>query len=177
MEPHALEQCAHDLMRALKEELAERRTVQPAFILIHDGDCELLTFSPGLFASADGRAAAARIFRNRAIQTGAHGALVGMDSNCFIPNLTALREANPRLVRAAAAAGIDALVRSGFGRESEGISVTLQTPAFHLLIQQLYTRGDRSIVFGASQILDSREVSMEVEGLFRIYGSQHVTRG
>ena len=72
---------------------------------------------------------------------------------------------------------LDALIRSGFGRKSEGISVTLQTPAFHLLVQQLYTRGDNSIVFGVSQTLDSREVPMEAAGIFSIYGGQHVTRG
>src|SRR5664279_3605379 len=141
MEPNALVECANELMRALKEELAERGTVSPAFILLHERECEVLTFSPRLFESAEGRAAVARAFRNRALQTEARGSLIGMDSNCFIPDLTALREANPRLVQAAAGAGIDALVRSGFGRKSEGLSVTLQTPAFHLLVQQLYTRG------------------------------------
>jgi hypothetical protein len=102
---------------------------------------------------------------------------MGIDSNCFIPDLTAMREANPRLVQAAAGAGIDALIRSGFGKTSEGLSVTLQTPAFHLLVQQLYARGDNSIVFGELRTLDSREVPMEAAGLFSIYGGQHVTRG
>ena len=176
MEPNALVECANELMRALKEELAESGTVTPAFILLHERDCEILTFSPGLFASAEGKAAVSRAFRNRARQTGAHGALVGLDSNCFIPDLTAMSEANPRLVQAAAA-GIDALVRSGFGRKSEGISVTLQTPAFHLLVQQLYARGDNSIVFGELQTFDSREVPMEAVGLFSIYSGQHATRG
>ena len=36
MEPNALVECAYELMRVLKEELAERRTVQPAFILLHE---------------------------------------------------------------------------------------------------------------------------------------------
>ena len=177
MEPNALVECANELMRALKEELAERGTVTPAFILLHDSDCEVLTFSPRLFESPEGKAAVARAFRNRAHQTGAHGALVGLDSYCFIPDINALREANPRLVQAAAGAGIDALIRSGFGRKSEGISVTLQTPAFHLLVQQLYTRGDNSIVFGELQTFDSREVPMEAAGIFSIYSNQHVTRG
>lgn len=177
MEPKVLVECAHELMRVLKEELAARRTVQPAFIVVHDRDCEVLTFSPPLFASAEGRAAVARTFRNRALQTGACGALMGLDSNCFIPDLIALRDANPRLVRAAAAAGIDALMRSGLGKKSEGISVMLQTPTFHVLIQQLYTRGDNSIVFDESQTLDSREVPMEAAGLFNIYGSPQVIRG
>jgi hypothetical protein len=177
MEPNVLVEYAHELMRFLKEELAARRTVQPAFILVHDRDCEVLTFPPHLFTSAEGRAAVARTFRNRALQTGACGALMGLDSNCFIPDLIALREANPRLVRAAAAAGIDALMRSGLGKKSEGISVTLQTPTFHLLIQQLYTRGDNSIVFDESRTLDSREVPMEAAGLFNIYGSPQVIRG
>ena len=177
MEPNALVECAYELMRVLKEELAERGTVAPAFILLYEKDCEVLTFSPRLFASAEGKAAVARAFRNRARQTGAHGALMGLDSNCFIPDLTAMREANPRLVQAAAGAGIDALIRSGFGKTSEGLSVTLQTPAFHLLVQQLYARGDNSIVFGELRTLDSREVPMEATGLFSIYGGQHVTRG
>ena len=81
------------------------------------------------------------------------------------------------MVQAAAGAGIDALIRSGFGKTSEGLSVTLQTPAFHLLVQQLYARGDNSIVFGELRTLDSREVPMEAAGLFSIYGGQHVTRG
>ena len=177
MEPNALVECANELMRALKEELAERGTISPAFILLHETDCEVLTFSPRLFKSAEGRAAVARACRNRALQTEAHGTLIGMDSNCFIPDLTALREANPRLVQAAAGAGIDALVRSGFGRKSEGLSITLQTPAFHLLVQQLYTRGDNSIVFDELRTFDSREVPMEAAGLFNIYGGQRVTRG
>jgi hypothetical protein len=177
MEPNALVECANELMRALKEELAERGTVTQAFILLHERDCEVLTFSPCLFESAGGRAAVARAFRNRALQTEVHGTLIGMDSNCFIPDLTALREANPRLVQAAAGAGIDALVRSGFGRKSEGLSITLQTRAFHLLVQQLYTRGDNSIVFDELRTFDSREIPMEAAGLFNIFGGQHVTRG
>jgi len=60
MEPIALVECANELMRALKEELAERGTVTPAFILLHERDCEILTFSPRLFASAEGKAAVAR---------------------------------------------------------------------------------------------------------------------
>ena len=55
--------------------------------------------------------------------------------------------------------------------------MTLQTPAFHLLVQQLYTRGDNSIVFDELRTFDSREVPMEAAGLFNIYGGQHVTRG
>ena len=177
MEPNELVECAYELMRVLKEELAERRTVTPAFILLHEKDCEVLTFPPRLFASAEGNAAVARTFRNRALRTGAHGALMGLDSNCFIPDLTAMRQSNSRLVQAAARAGIDALVRSGFGRKSEGLSITLQTPAFHLLVQQLYTRGDNSIVFDELRTFDSREVPMEAAGLFNIYGGQHVTLG
>ena len=177
MEPNALVECANELMRALKEELAESGTVMPAFILLHERDCEILIFSPRLFVSAEGKAALARTFRTRALQTGAHGALMGLDSNCFIPDHTAIREANPRLVQAAAAAGIDALVRSGFGRKSEGLSVTLQSPAFQLLVQQLYARRDNGIVFGELQTFDSRAVPMEAAGLFSIYSNQHVTRG
>ena len=177
MEPNALAECAHELMRVLKEELADRRTVEPAFILLHDHDCELLTFSPRLFASAEGKAAVARAFRNRAHKTGARGALMGLDSICFIPDFAAMKEANPRLVRAAADAGIDALVRSGFGQKSEGLSVTLQTPSFHLLVQQLYTRGENSIAFGALQTFDSRKLPMEAAGLFSIYAPHHATRG
>ena len=177
MEPNALVECAYQLMSVLKEEIAERRTVQPAFILLHDRHCEVLTFPLHLFASAEGKAAVARTFRNRALQTGAQGALMGVDSYCFIPDLAAMREANPRLVRAATNAGIDALVRSGFGQKSEGISVTLQTPGFHLLVQQMYARGESSIVFGELRTLDSRDVPMEGAGLFRIFGGQHVARG
>src|ERR1035441_7598814 len=175
MEPIALVECANELMRALKEELAERGTVTHAFILLHDTDCEVLTFSPRLFESPEGKAAVARAFRNRAHQTRVHGALVGLDSYCFIPDINALREANPRLVQAAA--GIDALIRSGFGRKSEGLSVTLVTREFHLQLQQLYPRGDKSIVFGEVQTFDSREVPMEAAGIFSIYSNQHVTRG
>ena len=177
MEPNVLVECAYELMRVLKEELADRGTVSPAFILLYDKDCEVLTFSQRLFRSAEGKATVARVFRNRARQNGAHGALMGLDSTCFIPDLTAMREANPRLVRAAAGAGMDALVRAGFGKKSDGLSVTLQTPRFHLLVQQLYVRGDHSIVFGELRTLDSREVAMEAAGLFSIYGGQHIPRG
>ena len=102
---------------------------------------------------------------------------MGLDSICFIPDFAAMKEANPRLVRAAADAGIDALVRSGFGRKSEGLSVTLQTPSFHLLVQQLYTRQESSIVFGGLQTFDSRKLPMEAAGLFSIYAAHHATRG
>jgi hypothetical protein len=102
---------------------------------------------------------------------------MGLDSYCFVPDLTAMMEANPRLVQAATSAGIDALVRSGFGKKSEGISVTLQTPRFDLLVQQLYARGDNSVVFGEMRTFDSREDPMEAVGLFSIYGGQHVARG
>ena len=70
MGPNALVECVNELMRALKEELAERGTVTPAFILLHDSDCEVLSFSPRLFESPEGKAAVARAFRNRAHQTG-----------------------------------------------------------------------------------------------------------
>ena len=112
MEPNELVECAYELLRVLKEELGERKTVTPAFILLHEKDCEVLTFPPRLFASAEGNAAVARAFRKRALQTGARGVLMGLDSNCFIPDLTAMREANPRLVQAAAGAGIDEIGRA-----------------------------------------------------------------
>jgi hypothetical protein len=102
---------------------------------------------------------------------------MGLDSICFIPDFAAMKEANPRLVRAGADAGIDALVRSGFGKKSEGLSVTLQTPSFHLLVQQLYARGEDSIAFGALQTFDSRKLPMEAAGLFSIYAPHHATRG
>ena len=38
MEPISLVECANELMRALKEEIAERGTVTPAFILLHERD-------------------------------------------------------------------------------------------------------------------------------------------
>ena len=68
MEPNELVECANELMRALKEELAERGTVTPAFILLHEKDSEVLVFPPRLFASAEGTAAVARTFRNRALK-------------------------------------------------------------------------------------------------------------
>ena len=171
MEPIALVECANELMRALKEELAERGTVTPAFILLHERDCEILTFSPRLFASAEGKAAVARAFRKRAVQNGAHGALMGLDSNCFIPDLAAMREANPRLVQAAAGAGIDALIRSGFGGKSEGLSIPASR--FHFGAATT-TRGKKSsLVSCRPSILKSQ---MEA-GLFSIYSNQHVARG
>ncbi len=177
MEPNALVDCACELMRLLKEEFADRKTVRPAFILLHDGGCESLVFPPQLFASVEGKAAVAGAFRRRALETGAQGALMGLDSNCFIPDLDAMREANPRLVRAAAHAGIDALIRSGFGKTSEAISVTLQTPAFSVLLQQLYERTDNGVVFGELRTLDSREVPVKAAGLFSIYDGQPASRG
>ena len=44
MEPNVLVECAYELMGVLKEELADRGTVSPAFILLYDRDCEVLTF-------------------------------------------------------------------------------------------------------------------------------------
>jgi len=175
MEPNALVECAYELMGSLKEELAERGTVAPAFILLYDRDCEVLTFSPRLFASAEGKAAVARAFRNRARQTGAHGALMGARQQLLHPR-------PHRDARGESTTGTGRRRRRhrcahpiGLRKTSAGLSVTLQTPAFHLLVQQLYARGDNSIVFGELRTLDSREVPMEAAGLFSIYGGQHVT--
>jgi hypothetical protein len=88
----------------------------------------------------------------------AQAVLIGLDSYAFVPDPEAIATANKKLVETALAAGIDALARSGFGRKSEAISITLQTSAFHVLLQQLYTRGSgNSVVFGELRTIDSRE--------------------
>ena len=78
------------------------------------------------------------------------------------------------------AAGIDALARSGFGHKSEAISITLQTSAFHVLLQQLYTRGSgNSIVFGELRTIDSRECHQAPvipTGLFNVFSQRQTNR-
>ena len=158
MESAAMVRCAHTLVRTMKEELAETRTVEPIFILLCDHGCHFIAFDPVLFNDIAGKEAMSASLRQRAAQEGARGALIGTDSYAFLPDLEAIRRANQNLVRAATAAGIDALIRSGLGRKSEAISVSLQTPTFHLLFQQLYTRGrGNSIVFRELLTIDSRE--------------------
>jgi hypothetical protein len=142
----------------MKEELAAARTLEPKFVLLHDQGCDLIAYDPALFHNAPGKAAIASSLRRRANEINAHGALIGVDSFAFRPDLAAISGANEKLVRAAAAAGIDALVRAGFGVKREAIAVSLQTPAFHLLFQQIYTRGvANSIVFGDLVTVDSRD--------------------
>jgi hypothetical protein len=88
----------------------------------------------------------------------AHAVLIGMDGYILIPDLAAISAANERLVRAAAGAEIDALVRSGLGVKKEAVAVCLQTPTFHVLLQQIYSRGAaQSIVFGELLAVDSRD--------------------
>lgn len=158
MELAAMVRCAHALVRAMKEDLAKTRTVEPVFVLLQKNACDFVAYDPLLLQSPPGRTAIADNLRQRAIQTGAAAVLIGMDSYAFVPDLEAIATANERLVQAATTAGIDALVRSGFGRKSEAISVSLQTSAFHVLLQQLYTRGNsNSIVFGELRRVDSRE--------------------
>jgi hypothetical protein len=180
MEPAAMVRCAHTLLRALKEDLAEAKSVAPTFILLLDCGCDFIAYDNVLLNSPAGRAAIAESLRGKAIQTGARGVLIGMDSYAFVPNVQAITTAHEKLVRAAAAAGIDAMVRSGFGRKSEAISITLQTSAFHVLLQQLYTRGDgNSIVFGELRTTDSRECHQApviATGLFNVFSPRQTNR-
>jgi hypothetical protein len=142
----------------MKEDLAAARAVEPKFVLLHNRGCDLIAYDPALLKSTLGKAAIQDSLRRRASQMKAHAVLIGMDGYVFIPDLDAISAANEKLVRAAAAAGIDALARSGLGMKKEAIAVSLQTPAFHVLLQQIYSRGAaQSIVFGELLTVDSRD--------------------
>jgi len=170
MENAAMVECAHELVRVMKEDLAVRKTVEPVLILLHASGCDLIRFEPALFTTQAGKNAIGTVFRKRAIEVRACGAVVGLDSHCLVPDVPAMLDANPKLVRAAAAAGLDALVRSGFGRKSEALAVTLETPSFELLIQQLYTRDANSIVYGELVEYDSRKMPVAAAGVFKVFG-------
>ena len=173
MDNASMVRCAHELVRTLKEDLARTRSVEPVFILLGRSSCDYIVYEPALFGTPDGRQAIAGSLRRRARETGAQAALIGMDSRAFVPDLEALGTANEKLVRAAADAGIEALVRCGFGRQSEALSVVLQTPGFHLVLQQLYTRGaGNSIVFDRLLTIDTREYPacpVATTGLFDVF--------
>ena len=170
MENAAMVECAHELVRVMKEDLAVRKTVEPVLILLHARGCDLIRFEPALFRTPAGKNAIGAVFRKRAIEVSACGALVGLDSHCLVPDVPALLNANSKLVRAAAAAGLDALVRSGFGRKSEALAVTLETPSFELLFQQLYTRAADGIVLGELVEYDSRQMPVAAAGVFKVFG-------
>jgi hypothetical protein len=170
MNDAAMVECAYELVRVLKDDLMSRNTVEPVLILLHDRGCDLIRFEPVLFTTQSGKDAIGAVFRRRATEVSAYGAIVGLDSHCLVPDIPAMLNANPKLVRAAAAAGIDALVRSGFGRKSEALAVTLETPSFELLLEQLYTRGENGLVFGELMDLDSRRVPVTSAGVFKVFG-------
>jgi hypothetical protein len=175
MEAAGMVRCAHTLMRAMKEDLQERGKVEPVFVLLHGYGCDFIHFDPQLLNDSCGEAAIAHTISCRAAEVRADGALIGMDSYAFVPNMEAILSTNERLVRAASDNGLDALVRSGLGRKSEAISLNLQTPAFHLLLQQLYTRDSNGVAFEELAAIDSREftgVPVIVTGLFNIFPLQ-----
>jgi len=85
MEPNSLVQYAYELMRVLKEDPAARRTVQPR---LSSCTTDTAKSSPSHCACSHPRRErrpSQRTFRNRALQTGAGGALMGLDSYCFVP--------------------------------------------------------------------------------------------
>ena len=171
MEPAAMVRCAHSLMHALKEDLAERGQVEPVFVLLLPRCCDLIAYDPTLLTSIAGKRAIAVNLRRKATERRAEGAPIAVDSFCFVPDPEAIHSVNQKLVQAAAAAGIDALVAAGLGRKIEAISVNLQTSDFHLLLQQPYTR-ESSIVFGERTTIDSRDygnLSVISGGIFDIF--------
>jgi len=172
MEAAQMVRCAHAVMRAMTDDLQQTKSVEPVFVLLHEYGCDFVRFDPSLFNSALGKAAVARTLCQRASDTQAAGAVIGIDGYAFIPDIEAIATANDRLVRAAAASGVNALVRSGLGCKSEAIAVALQTNEFHFLLQQLYARDSGDIVFGDLLTIDSREfVGLPVitTGLFSIF--------
>ncbi len=170
MDDTAMVECVYELVRVMKEDLAARKTVEPALILLHARGCDLIRFEPVLFTTPTGKAAIAAVFRRRAMEMQACGAMVGLNSHCLVPDVPAMLSANPKLVQAAAAAGLDALVRSGFGRKSEALAVTLETPSFELLLEQLYSRAENGIVFGELLEYDSRRMPVTSAGVFKVFG-------
>ena len=120
MEAAAMVRCAHALVRAMKEDLAKARAVEPVFVLLQKNACDFVAYDPLLLQSPPGRTAIAENLRQRAIQTGATAVLIGMDSYAFVPDLEAIATANERLVQAATghrrpgAVGIRTKERSDF---------------------------------------------------------------
>jgi hypothetical protein len=148
-------------------------------VLLHGYGCDFIHFDPQLLKDSCGKAAIAHTISCRAAEVRADGALLGMDSYAFVPNIEAILSTNERLVHAASDNGLDALVRSGLGWKSEAISLNLQTPAFHLLLQQLYTRNSNGIAFEELLAIDSRDfsgVTVIATGLFSIFPLQFGTQ-
>ena len=175
MNHEVLLRCARTLLDILKESLANRTSIDPVFSLILEQGPEFVRYDPELTRTAEGNLAIANDLRTRAEQSGAVGALIALDCHVFVPDLPAIHQANQRLVQAATRAGLCALVSAGLGRRSEAIVVTLQTPSFHVLFEQLYTRqGTGSIVFDALRTLDSRDSKggAQTGGLFEIFPLQ-----
>jgi hypothetical protein len=166
-------------MRAMKEDLQETGKLDPVFVLLHRCGCDFIRFDPQFLNESCGKAAIAHTISCRAAEIRADCVLIGMDSYAFVPDMEAILSTNERLVRAASDNGLEAKVRSGLGCKSEAISLNLQTPAFHLLLQQLYTRNSNGIAFEELVTIDSREFSgvpVIATGLFNIFPLQCGTR-
>ena len=145
MEICALKSCAEELLRLLKEKLAERRTVNPVILLLRGTSIERVMFDPRLLCSDASKGALYSLVRRRAIESGADTMLVGMDSYCLVPNMVSMRAIDPMKVRRLAAEVIDALVAAGLGEKREALAVIVQTPIYNLLLEQLYVRGELSL--------------------------------
>jgi hypothetical protein len=177
MEICALRLCAEELLRLSKEELAERKTVRPVILLARGGSLETVLFDPRLLQSDGGKDGLFAVVRRRALESGADAMLIAVDSYCLIPNMVRMRASAPTILRGLATEGIDALVSAGLGEKREALAVILQTPIYTLLLEQLYERGDHSLVFGECRRIDSGEQPLEPFGRFHIFsgaGAQRV---
>ncbi len=77
MEICALRLCAEELLRLLKEELAERKTVRPVILLVRGGSLETVLFDPRLPQSDGGKDGLFAVVRRRALESGADATLIG----------------------------------------------------------------------------------------------------
>jgi len=177
MEICALRLCAEELLRLLKEELAERKTVRPVIMLVRDGSLETVLFDPRLLRSEGSKDGLFAVVRRRAVESGADAMLIAVDSYCLIPNMVRMRATDQMILRGLVTEGIDALVAAGLGEKREALAVILQTPIYTLLLEQLYERGEHSLVFGECRRIDSCEQPLEPLGRFHIFpgaGAQRV---
>lgn len=169
MEICALKSCAEELLRCLKQELAARGTVNPVILLVRGTSMESVVFDPGLLRSEGTKDALFALVRRRAVENGADAMLVAIDTYCLVPNVVHMCATDPIKVRRLATVGIDALVAAGLGEKREALAVIVQTPIYTLLLEQLYERGEHSLVFGECRRIDSGEYALEPLGRFHIF--------
>ena len=159
-----------------KQEFAARKTVNPWSSLIRGESIEHVGFDPGLLRSERRKVALLAWVRRRAIESGADAVVVALDSYCLVPNLVRMRASDPMKLHHLVAEGIDALVAAGLGEKREALAVIVQTPIYTLLLEQLYERGEHSLVFGECRRIDSAEQALEPLGRFHIFSGAEAQR-